>query len=147
MIEYSEHKRRTLGVFFELSILGGWRKPLQQSTHQRCALLLSLLLEFWQQLTMLSSKKALVIVVTNKSARNLFVPFPVHKGTVALTYSVLGADVNSRTVRIDTARAFALQITDRCLAHVQGLECRSCTNSSTVENNGSNDNSSSSHRG
>src|SRR5205823_418637 len=34
-----------------------------------------------------------------------------------------------------------------CSAHVQALACRSCTNSSTVENNGSNDNSPRSNRG
>ena len=93
------------------------------------------------------SIKARVIVVTNKAVRKLVVPFPVRKVTVALTYSAFGADVNSRTVRIDTARAFALQITHRCLAHVQGLACRSGMNSSTVESNGFNDNSPRSNRG
>jgi hypothetical protein len=96
---------------------------------------------------MSNSIKARVIVVTNKAARNLVVSFPARKATVAITYSALGADVDSRTVRIDTARAFALQITHRGSAHVQALACRSCTNSSTVENKGSNDNSPGSHRG
>lgn len=76
-----------------------------------------------------------------KRCGSFVAPFPVRKATVAFTYSALGADVNSRTVRIDTARAFTLQITHRCSAHVQALAYRSCTNSSTVENNGSNDNS------
>lgn len=73
--------------------------------------MLSLLLEFWQQLTMSRSIKARVIVVTNKAARTLVVPFPARKTTVARNYSALGADVNSRTVRIDTALAFTPQIT------------------------------------
>ena len=65
------------------------QSPLQQSTDQCCALLLSLLLEFWQQLTTSRSITARVIFVTNKAVRNVVEPLTARKSTVPLTYQLL----------------------------------------------------------
>jgi len=80
-------------VFFaKYQFLVAGESPLHQSTHQRCALLLSLLLEFWQQLTTSRSITACVIFVTNKAVRNVVEPLTVRKAIVALTYSALRAE-------------------------------------------------------
>ena len=73
--------------FAKYQFLVAGQSPLQQSTDQCCALLLSLLFEFWQQLT--TSRSITARVIFNKAVRNVVEPLTARKATVSLTYQLL----------------------------------------------------------